>query len=52
MEKCDGLIVVGTALQTSFASSIINELERRDNVPMIEVNLEANIKDGYGVILL
>ena len=52
MDKCDGLIVVGTALQTSYATKIVNEFIRRNNVPMVEVNLEPNIKDGYGILLL
>lgn len=47
VKKCDGLIVVGTALQTSFAKRAINSLVARDNIPIVEVNLEVNIEHGY-----
>ena len=51
-DKCDGLVVVGTALQTSYAKRIITSLIVRDTVPIVEVNLEANIEHGYVVGLL
>ena len=51
-EKCDGLIVVGTALQTSAAASIVAQLTRQDTIPMVEINLEANLKLGFAIHLL
>ena len=42
-EKCDGLLVVGTALQTSFAKQIVNHLVLSKSLPLVEVNLEKNI---------
>lgn len=42
-EKCDGLVVIGTALKTSYASRLVSALTMADSVPMVEVNLEANL---------
>ena len=50
-EKCDGLIVVGTALATNFAKKIVLECIKKETVPIVEVNLEANIVNGYTINL-
>lgn len=52
MNKCDGLVVIGTALQTAFAKQIINQCIIKDTCPIVEVNLEVNIKHGYTLHLL
>lgn len=51
-DKCDGLVVVGTALQTAYAKRMITSLIARDTIPIVEVNLEANIEHGYVIQLL
>ena len=50
LEWADCLIVVGTALQTNFAARIVNTVKAR--APVIEVNIESSIKDGYLLRLL
>ena len=51
VEESDCLIVVGTALATSFASSIVNEFRYR-NLPIIEINLESAINKGNNIQVL
>eukprot|EP00347_Sterkiella_histriomuscorum_P014466 403360761 len=46
-DKLDGLIVVGTALQTNFASHIVMKTLAKQNIPVIEVNTEPCITTGY-----
>jgi 3-dehydroquinate dehydratase len=41
--KMDGLIVVGTALQTSLARVIVNNAIQKIEIPVVEVNLETCI---------
>jgi len=50
--KCDGLIVIGTALQTAFAKKIITETILKDSAPVLEVNLDKNIQHGYTLHLM
>ena len=51
-KKCDGLIVIGTALQTAFAKQMISSMILKDTVPVVEINLEQNIKSGFCISLL
>jgi NAD-dependent SIR2 family protein deacetylase len=43
----DCLIVVGTALATSGARSIVNRTLNKQNIPVIELNLEPQCKVSY-----
>lgn len=43
---CDALIVVGTALETTYALKIVTECLARE-VPVIEANLEPIIEVGH-----
>jgi len=45
-KDCDALIVVGTALETTFALKIVTETLARE-VPVIEVNMEPCIEVGH-----
>ena len=47
VDECDALIVVGTALQTGFASGMVMQCINREVVPVIEVNLESFIEVGF-----
>ena len=47
LEIMDGLIVIGTALQTGKAALIVREAQHKNTVPIVEVNLESCIKSGY-----
>jgi NAD-dependent SIR2 family protein deacetylase len=47
LEDCDALIVIGTALATSFAKRIVEDCVRRGDVPVIEINLETCCNIGY-----
>src|SRR5690242_16655785 len=49
MEKMDCLIVVGTALATGLASRIVNKALSKVECPIIEVNLESVIDEGYNL---
>jgi len=44
--KCDGLIVIGTALETGLASSIVKKIVKKVEIPVVEVNLMSCIKEG------
>ena len=46
-DKMDALIVVGTALQTSLARLIVSSAINKDTIPVIEINLEPCIEDGF-----
>jgi NAD-dependent SIR2 family protein deacetylase len=50
-EQMDALIVVGTALQTSYAKLIVNRAVQKIEVPIIEVNIESAIKKGFRVLV-
>lgn len=43
--KCEGLIVIGTALETGFAKSIVQEAIHK-LIPIVEINLESCITKG------
>lgn len=43
----DALVVVGTALQTNLAARLASDALDRDDVPVIEVNLESCLDVGY-----
>jgi NAD-dependent SIR2 family protein deacetylase len=47
LEDCDALIVVGTALATSFAKKIVQDCINREDIPVVEINLESCIDRGY-----
>lgn len=48
----DALIVIGTALQTNLARNIVNHtLYLKESVPVVEVNLESCIDNGFGLIV-
>jgi len=49
--EMDALIVVGTALQTALARAIVNSTLQKMEVPIIEVNLEPCITQGYGLLV-
>ena len=49
--EADCLIVVGTALATGFASSIVRGFLIRE-LPVIEVNLESSINRGFNIQVL
>ena len=49
--EMDALIVVGTALQTALARAIVNTSLQKLEVPIIEVNLEPCIAQGYGLLI-
>ena len=51
LKECDGIIVIGTALETSFASKLVDKCIIKE-LPIVEVNLEACIKAGNTVQLL
>lgn len=46
-DKMDALIVVGTALATSGAKRMVIQALGQHNVPVIEINLEPVIDEGY-----
>jgi len=46
VEDADCLIVVGTALATSYAANIVSKFLNRE-APVIEVNLEPCVKVGH-----
>lgn len=46
-DKIDGLIVVGTALQTSLANTIVMKTLAKQDIPVIEVNTNPCIINGY-----
>ena len=50
-EEMDALIVVGTALQTALAHQIVMKALRKDTIPVIEVNLESCIPQGFRVLV-
>ena len=50
-QRMDALIVIGTTLQTTLASYIVKKALSRDIIPVVEVNLEGEIRDGYGLIV-
>ena len=50
-EEADLLIVVGTALATSFAHNIVRSFLVREQ-PIIEVNLESAIGRGFNIQVL
>ena len=52
LEDCDALIVIGTALATSFAKRIVQDCVSKEDVPVIEVNLETFCDRGYVAQLL
>jgi hypothetical protein len=43
------LIVIGTALQTGGARRVVNQTLERQEVPVIEFNLEPNIDEGFAL---
>jgi NAD-dependent SIR2 family protein deacetylase len=45
-KECDAMIVVGTALETTFALKMVTETLARE-VPVIEVNMEPCIEVGH-----
>ena len=48
---CDGLIVVGTTLQTAMASSIVNKVSE-SAAPVVWVNLDScPMRDGNRIVL-
>ena len=47
-EDADCLIVVGTALATSFANNIVKGFLHRE-MPVIEINLESAIDKGFNL---
>lgn len=47
----DALIVVGTALQTALARAIVNSSIQKLEVPIIEINLEPCVAQGYGLLI-
>ena len=49
--EIDALIVVGTALQTALARAIVNTSLQKMEVPIVEVNLEPCITQGYGLLI-
>jgi len=49
VENTDCLIVIGTALETGLASSIVNKCIKKKECPVIEVNLESCIDVGYNL---
>ena len=51
VDNSDCLLVIGTGLETSFSSSIIEAFLDRQ-VPVIEVNLETFIDHGYNIQVL
>ena len=51
LNRCDGLVVIGTALQTAFAKRIVTACIEMIDVPIIEVNLESCIDYGYTIKL-
>jgi NAD-dependent deacetylase len=51
LEDADCCIVVGTALQTGFASRIVNSFLKRE-APVIEINLETSIDKGNNLQVL
>ena len=51
VEESDCLIVVGTALVTCLASSIVNSFVYR-SLPVIEINLESSINKGKNIQVL
>lgn len=52
LKDCDCLIVIGTALETGLAKSIVSQTLHRKDVPVIEVNLESSIAVGYNLRVL
>ena len=51
VSNADCLIVIGTALATSFAANIVKGFLIRE-LPVIEVNLESSIKRGHNIQVL
>ncbi|TNV72520.1 hypothetical protein FGO68_gene9628 [Halteria grandinella] len=49
--KMDALIVVGTALQTSYAKMIVNKALLKLEIPVIEVNIESCIPAGFRILV-
>lgn len=43
----DGLIVVGTALETQLAKAIVLGTLKNDKTPVVEVNIEPCTRYGY-----
>lgn len=50
-EDIDALIVVGTALATGGAKSLVNRTLGKMEVPVIEINIEPVIDEGYALHL-
>ena len=48
----DCLLVIGTALETSFASRIVNMHLGKDSIPVIEINMESSINKGNNIQVL
>lgn len=45
-DGCDGMIVVGTALETGLALGLVQSVLMKGTIPVVEVNLEPVIKSG------
>jgi NAD-dependent SIR2 family protein deacetylase len=45
----DALIVIGTALATNMAKRIVNNALKKQNIPVIEINLESAIDKGFNI---
>lgn len=43
----EALIVIGTSLQTGMARNIVYSAIRRDNIPVLEINPEPCINEGF-----
>lgn len=50
-EKMDCLIVIGTALQTGGARRMVNNALKRQDIPVIEVNIEPMIDEGFALTI-
>ena len=50
-KKMDAIIVVGTALQPALARTIVNQAIIKQEVPIIEINLEPCVDKGYGLLV-
>lgn len=48
-DKMDALIVVGTALATSGANRLVMKTLERQTIPVIEINLEPCMKEGFAL---
>jgi NAD-dependent SIR2 family protein deacetylase len=48
-QKVDCLIVIGTALATTKSKNLIVDALMKETVPVIEVNMESSIDNGFNV---